>query len=194
MAVRVLIIDARAKRASALEQALTEAGFDVIRTATEQDDLHRLMEQLTPDAVLVDNGLPSRDIIEHLGHVSRRFPRPMIMFSQHQDPGLTRQAAKAGVSAYVVEGVVPSLVKSLIEVAIENFDTHQKLRHELTRTRETLTQRRVIDRAKTALMEQYGVNEETAYAQLRKLAMDQRATVFEMSRDLLDSLTAGDKS
>lgn len=188
MSVRVLIVDARSERSHTLERALVEAGFEVLMITDEYCDLHGLVERLEPDAVLIDTRLPSRDVLEHLGHINRRYPRPMIVFSREADSALTRQAARAGVSAYVVEGLVPSLVRSLIDVAIESFETHRQLKHELNRARETLNQRRTIDRAKTALMERYGVSEAIAYGQLRKLAMDRRTTVFELAGELLEQL------
>ncbi|MGJ8526705.1 putative transcriptional regulatory protein pdtaR [Halomonadaceae bacterium LMG 33818] len=188
MSVRVLIVDARSKRSHALKSALEESGFEVLMVADESADLHVLIKRLEPDAVLIDTGLPSRDILEHLSQINRRYPRPMIMFSQDSDTQLTRDALRAGVSAYVVEGVVPSLVRSLVEVAIENFDAHHQLRQELTRTRESLAQRRTIDRAKTSLMERYGIDEQTAYSQMRKLAMDRRSSVADIAQQLLERL------
>lgn len=185
MAVRVLIVDAKRDRSQQLEAALREAGFDVLMTVDEGDDLYERVEALEPDAVIVDAALPSRDTLEHMGQIGRRYPKPMIMFAENELPDMTRNAARAGVSAYVVDGVAPSLIRSLVDVAISHFRTHHALRSELTRTQQTLEQRKAIDRAKCLIMERQGLGEAAAYERLRKMAMDRRMSLFEIARELL---------
>ncbi|GAB2781712.1 ANTAR domain-containing response regulator [Halomonas shantousis] len=185
--VRVLIVDTRDERSRALEQALIDAGFDVITTVDEQEDLYAIMERLQPDAVIVDAALPSRDTLEHLGQIGRRYPKPMIMLAEEETPDLTQQAARAGVSAYVVDNVGPALVRSMLNVAISSFETHRALKGELSRTQETLAQRRAIDRAKARVMEMHGLGEEAAYQYLRTTAMNRRMTIHELAQELLST-------
>lgn len=185
MAIRVLIVDTKDERSRALDQALFEAGFDVLTTVGEQEDLYATMEQLQPDAVIVDAALPSRDTLEHLGHLGRRYPKPMIMLAEEETPDLTQQATRAGVSAYVVDNISPALLRSMLNVAISSFEAHRVLKSELTRTQETLAQRRNIDRAKARLMEQRGISEDAAYQSLRTTAMNRRMTIHELAQELL---------
>lgn len=185
MTIRVLIVDAKTERSQALDQALVEAGFDVMTTVDEREDLYAVMERLQPDAVIVDAELPSRDTLEHLGQLGRRFPKPMIMLAEEETPELTQQAAQAGVSAYVVDSVMPALVRSMINVAVTSFEAHRALKGELTRTQESLAQRRAIDRAKALIMETRSCGEEAAYQHLRTTAMNRRMTIHELARELL---------
>ncbi len=185
MAVRVLIVDAKPARSQRLEAALREAGFDVLMTVDEQDDLSARVEQLEPDAVIVDAELPSRDTLENLGQVGRHYPRPMIMMAQNEAPDMTREAARAGVSTYVVDGVAPSVMRSLVDMAIEHFQAHRQLKCELDRTQRTLAERKAIDRAKCVVMERHGVGEQAAYRRLRKMAMDQRMSLSDLAHELL---------
>ncbi|RKR06606.1 response regulator receiver and ANTAR domain protein [Kushneria sinocarnis] len=187
MSARVLIVDARSERSQALEQALREAGFDVVMTIGEQEDLYAAVEQLEPDAVLIDAASPSRDSLEHLGQLGKRYPRPMIMLTSQDSPELTRDAARAGVSAYVVESLMPPLMRSMIDVAIASFEQHNALREELTRTRRSMTERKAVDRAKTLLMERRRLSENNAYQYLRKLAMDRRMNMSELAEELINA-------
>ncbi|GGY01012.1 response regulator [Litchfieldella qijiaojingensis] len=185
MTIRVLIVDAKPERSQVLEKALVEAGFDVLATVDEQQDLHAVVERLQPDAVIIDAALPSRDTLEHVGQLGRRYPKPMIMLAEEETPDLTRQAAKAGVSAYVVDHVKPALMRSMVNVAITSFESHRALKGELTRTQETLAQRRSIDRAKALIMEMRGIGEEVAYQYLRSTAMNRRMTIHELAQEML---------
>ncbi|GHA97147.1 ANTAR domain-containing response regulator [Modicisalibacter luteus] len=185
MAIRVLIVDTKNERSQALEQALAEAGFDVVSTVDEQDDLYVTMEELQPDAVIVDAALPSRDTLEHLGQLGRRYPKPMIMLAEEETPDLTQQATRAGVSAYVVDSISPALVRSMLNVSISSFESFRALKGELSRTQETLSQRRAIDRAKAMIMEMHGLGEDAAYQYMRKTAMNRRMTIHELAQELL---------
>ncbi|WP_163144628.1 response regulator, partial [Arhodomonas sp. KWT] len=71
MAARILLIDTKDRRSRALEQALTDAGFEVVASVDERDDLYARMTELAPDAVIVDAELPSRDTLEHLAQLGR---------------------------------------------------------------------------------------------------------------------------
>ncbi|MDW5377541.1 ANTAR domain-containing protein [Halomonas sp. HP20-15] len=185
MTLRVLIVNARAERARALDPGLVEAGFDVVATVDESEDLYTAMDRLQPDAVVVDAALPSRNTLEHLGQLGRRFPKPMIMLAEEETPELARQAAREGISAYVVDSVMPALVRSMINVAVASFEAHRALKGELTRTQESLAQRRAIDRAKTLLMENRSCGEDAAYQHLRTTAMNRRMTIHELAQELI---------
>lgn len=193
MTARVLIVDTRPARSHRLEQALTDAGFEVVMTVGRDDQLHDVLDRLQPDAVIIDAELPGRDTLEYLGHLGRRYPRPIIMLTDQEPPELTRQAAEAGVSAYVVDTVQPALVRSMINVAISSFEQHSALKNELNRTRETMQQRRLVDRAKTLIMERRSMSEREAYQYLRKLAMDRRMSMHELAHDVLAILERGDR-
>lgn len=185
MAVRVLIVDAQPSRSERLEAALREAGFDVLATVDEHDDLSARVEEQEPDAVIADARLPSRDTLEDLGQLGRRYPRPMIMMAQREAPEMTREAARLGVSAYVVDGIAPAVMRSLVDMAIEHCQAHRQLRSELSRTQQALEERKAIDRAKCLVMERHGVGEQSAYRRLRKMAMDRRVSLSDLAHELL---------
>lgn len=183
--IRVLLVDARSMRAATLRAALGEAGFEVVGVVPDTDDLYRAVEEFKPDAVIVDADSPSRDTLEHLASLERQYPKPLLMLSARDDRKTLIAAADAGVSAYVVEGFSPALVRSLVDVAIRQFRSVAALKDELTEVRESMEGRKVIDRAKCLLMEQGGLSEKDAYAMLRKSAMDKGMPLVEVARAVL---------
>jgi response regulator NasT len=50
---------------------------------------------------------------------------------------------------------------------------------------EELAERKLIERAKGLLMKAHGLDEESAYALLRKTAMDRKLKLVEVARELL---------
>lgn len=185
MTVRVLIVDTKPDRSGRLEPALRAAGFIVLAVVSEDANLDDQVRQLQPDAIIIDSDCPTRDTLEHLAAINQRYPRPMVMFAEQGDTALTHAAAHAGVSAYIVEGISATLARSLIEVSILHFQGHSALQAELEKTRQTLDERQVLDRAKCQLMDLHGLTELEAYTCMRRAAMNRGQRLPDLARALL---------
>ncbi len=183
--LRVLLIDENRGRAALLEQALSDAGYQVIARVITSDNLAHQVRQHQPDVIIVDLESPDRDTLEHMHSISRDQPRPIVMFAEDQERESIHKAIKAGVSAYIVDGLSANRVKPVMEVAIARFREYQALRDELTKTKITLEERKLIDRAKGLLMQRQGMDEEGAYQALRKIAMDRSQKLVEVARNVI---------
>ncbi|MFA5941707.1 MAG: ANTAR domain-containing protein [Sinimarinibacterium sp.] len=183
--VRVMLVDDDRCRLQRLQTALADAGHDVVLHLSNTDDLLRAIERYQPDVILIDTEAPGRDTLESLNQISQERPRPIVLFSDNGDPETIRRAIKAGVSAYVVDGLVASRLKSLIEVAIAQFEQHQSLKREVDDAKAKLTDRNDIDRAKLVLMQRSKLSESQAYDRLRRLAMDQKLKLGDVARAVL---------
>lgn len=183
--MRVMLVDDSQSRLSLLTEALAADGHEVVARLGADDDLHDAVKRLAPDIVLIDVDAPSRDTLESLSQINRDLPRPVVLFAGHSDAETTRRALRAGVSAYVVDGLAPSRLRSVIEVAIARFHEHRALVAELEDAKSRLADRRDIDRAKGILMTRRNLSEEQAYEQLRKLAMDRNIRIGEAARALI---------
>ena len=117
---------------------------------------------------------------------ARDAPRPIVMFTNDDDTSHLRHALAAGVSAYIVAGLAPERIRPILDVAMARFEHEQGLRKALADARNELSERRLIDRAKTLLMQRQQLSEQAAYEKLRKTAMDQSLRLAEVARRLLD--------
>ena len=170
-----------------MQNALRESGFVILAVIREDADLYASMKNLQPDAIIVDAESPSRDTLEHLSVLSQAFPKPMIMMSDSGNTALTREAANAGISAYVVEGLSPAAVRSLVDVAIMHFHSHDQLNRQLSKTQQSLDERRLIDRAKCLLMERHGFSEKRAYGLMRRMAMSRSQRLGDFAKAILSA-------
>lgn len=112
-------------------------------------------------------------------------PRPVIMFSDEDDTATIEKAMRAGVSAYVVDGLNPSRLKSIMDVAVARFREYQALRQELEKTRNQLADRKTIDEAKSLLIKHKQLSEEEAYHAIRKMAMDKGQRMVDVARNII---------
>ena len=95
------------------------------------------------------------------------------------------QAVRAGVAAYIVDGLAPGRVRSILDVAMSRFALMQQLRGDLAKVKADLESRKTVDRAKGLLMKERGLDEDAAYRLLRKLAMDKGRPIGAIAADLL---------
>jgi two-component system, response regulator / RNA-binding antiterminator len=181
----VLVIDESQNRAAEICAGLAVAGYQVAALVPDTLDLSDQVQRLRPDVILIETESPSRDTLEHLAAIGRDMPRPVLMFAKDSDSRIIREAMRAGVSAYVVDGLKADRVQPLVEVAMARFEEYRELKRERDEATRKLSDRITIDRAKGVLMKARGLDEDAAYNALRKLAMERGQPLFDVASDVL---------
>jgi response regulator NasT len=184
-AVRVMIVDGDGERSRNLRGALTLAGYHVVAELRESIDLPDAVSGLKPEIVIVAADSPSRDTLEHINVTTQNAPRPVVMFTQDGASDSIRAAVRAGVSAYVVDGLAPERIRSILEVARARFEAHQEMARKLADTERQLAERKSVEKAKGLLMQRRGLSEEQAHKELRNLAMQTGKTLGEVAETLI---------
>ena len=182
----VLVIDESRTRAGEICAGLALAGFQVAAILAGSENLTAEVEKLQPDVILIDTDSPSRDTLEHLATMNKDMPRPVVIFTQEDGKSAIRDAVKAGVSAYVVDGLDAKRIKPIMDVAQARFEESQALRRELEEASKKLSDRKLLDQAKGVLMKARGLDEDAAYHAIRKLAMERGQTMATVARDVID--------
>ena len=185
MDLRVLIIDSSLERAAILEQALSDANYAVVGRFTSSAGLPARVTELQPDIIIIDIESPDRDTLENMRHITRDNPKPIVVFAERGDSEIIQSAIRAGVSAYVVDGLSRHRVKPVMDVAIARFREFQALQSELAEVKTKLADRTYVDKAKGLLIEKYQMTEEQAYAALRKMAMNRNQRIAEAARNVI---------
>jgi response regulator NasT len=185
--MRVLVVDESPERAEVLREGLELAGHEVTATLTSPLALLKTIDEMAPDVIVIDTESPSRDVLEHLVIMSQHTPRPVVMFASDDAPETIRAATRAGVSAYVVDGLDRDRIKSIVAAAVARFDQYQTLRGELAEANLKLVERKLVERAKGLLMKSRGMDEDAAFQVLRKAAMDRNLKIAEVAQQLIDA-------
>jgi response regulator NasT len=183
----------QAERSRSLRIGLLESDFNLVASLPADVFLTERLAQLQPDLIIVDAESDARDALEHVVMATRDARRPIVMFTNDHDTNNARAAVAAGVTAYIVAGLQPERIRPILDVALARFEQEQALRQELADTRTELNElstalqdRKVIDRAKTLLMQRQQLSEDVAYAKLRKTAMDKNLKIVEVAQRMLD--------
>lgn len=175
--LRIILFDENPDRSSDLRTALERLGHAIVAEIADARQLYDGVRRLAPDAVIIDTDSPTRDTLEHLCLITESCPRPIIMFTQDTKRESIRSAVRAGVTAYIVDGLAAERIEPIIETAVARFEMFQSLQDELARTRTKLSERKLVERAKGLLMKEKNISEEEAYRLLRSLAMDRSTSI-----------------
>jgi response regulator NasT len=187
LTLKIMIVDESPVRAAIIEEGLREAGFsDVVRVA-ETGNLLARIDAIEPDAILIDLENPSRDVLEQMFQVSRVVKRPVAMFVDQSDTASIQASVDAGVSAYIVGGLVKDRIKHVLDLSISRFNAFSRLQTELDLARTALEDRKVIDRAKGIVMKMKNLNEDDAFSLLRSTAMREKKKIVDIAQSILSA-------
>ncbi|MEL6665265.1 MAG: ANTAR domain-containing protein [Pseudomonadota bacterium] len=180
----VLLIASATEISDSLRSSLQES----YRLQIIPEDAMVSMTQASLDAtdivLFVKASLDNNDL-ERISSMLTAIPMPFLVFVDSDPNSIARPAIRAGVTSFVVDGLVAARVPTLIEVTMERFKLSESLRNELLKSQEELAARKVIERAKGLLMEKKQLSEQEAYRALRELAMRQSKSIKDVAETLL---------
>jgi response regulator NasT len=183
--LKIVIVDESPVRSAIIEEGLREAGFTQVTRIDEMTNLLARIYAIDPDVIIIDLENPSRDVLEQMFQVSRIVKRPIAMFVDQSDAASIQASVDAGVSAYIVGGLMKERVTNILDLCISRFNAFAKLQAELEQAKNMLEDRKVIDRAKGILMKAKNLTEEEAYALLRKTAMNEKKKIAEIAQSVI---------
>jgi len=186
MKLKILMVNDDVKRAALIEGALRQASYDISSHLKTSDDLLEKVESDNPDAIVIDIEIPKQEYLDQIKAVNEKFPKPVVMFAESSGGSDTIETVvKAGVHAYIVDGLEGKRVQAIVETAVIRFKEYQSLRKELIETKATLEERKKIERAKGLLMEKHNMKEQEAFQTLRKMAMDQNKKMGDVAENII---------
>ena len=107
------------------------------------------------------------------------------MFVEKGDGAVAKEAVRAGVSGYIVDGLSQDRVQPVLEIAIERFRMFDALWKDLEKSKADLEARKSIERAKGILMQRRQISENDAYVAMRNMAMKQGKPLKEIADNIL---------
>lgn len=170
------------------KQQLAALGFDVAwcPLAIPTRDLGGVVATAAPRVIVVICSKVTETILVRLRHIMAHCCAPLLVFTADDDSRMIDEALRAGVASYVVDpdGAADRL-PAIMRVADARCRLEQQRRFDLMQARQSLQERKTIDRAKGILMDRKGLSEFDAYQLLRKSAMNNNEKIVDVARRVL---------
>jgi len=182
--LRILIAGRKSEAREALQEVLARLKHQVfcVDTGRQLVDLCRALE---PHLLVTEVHLADTDGLEAAAEANRHRPIPVIVVADHHQDDFLARAQMDHLAGYFVKPVKQADLEVAIRLAVSHFEQFQALRKEVAKLRQTLDERKVIERAKGVLMRRVGVGEEEAYRRLRKRASDKNEKLAEVAYAVL---------
>jgi response regulator NasT len=168
-----------------LKRQLTRLGHQVV-TAETGKGLIELCRASPPDLVVTDIRMPDLDGIEASVELNKVWETPVVLVSAyHGEELLARVGRVDHVLAYLVKPVKEEDVRAAVHLALSRFRQYQEVRKEAESLRQELEDRKLVERAKEAVMRRLGLDEWEAFRRLKRLASTGNCKVVEVAREVL---------
>ncbi len=171
-----------------LKQTLEQMGHQVIGEAATGNDMVRTVLALEPEVVVFDIHLPQQTGLSALRQIYQERIVAAVAITADRDQDLVRQALEEHVLAYLVKPVEAHQLAPALLIAWARFEELRELTTENASLRQTLQNRKIIERAKGALMKRYRWSEAEAFRRLQRGAMNRRTTMIQLAQAVLNGL------
>lgn len=183
--LRVLIADDEPIIRLDLKNMLETLGYEVVAEAGDGISAVEAARVLKPDVAILDIKMPGMDGIDAANILNSEKIAPVVLLTAFSDMDLINRAKEAGVFAYLVKPFRESDLRPAIEIAISRYKEFLALEEEVSELEDKLETRKLIERAKGILMDQYGLKEQEAFRRIQLQSMNTRKSMKEIAEAII---------
>ncbi|WP_028552839.1 ANTAR domain-containing response regulator [Paenibacillus sp. UNC451MF] len=168
-----------------IREMLEEEGYTVAGEAKNGEEAVALVARLKPDLVIMDVKMPVMNGIKATQIIRRMQDTSVLLLTAYSQKELVKDARSAGVAAYLVKPVSEEDLIPAVEIALSQKERIDGLKKDLEELKQSLEDRKRIEKVKGMLMKAYALEEEEAYRRLREASMASRITLGKLAEQLL---------
>jgi len=183
---RVVIAEDEAIIRLDLHETLVAQGYDVVGEAGRGDEAVDLVRALRPDLVILDVKMPGLDGLSAARLIAAERLAAVLVLTAFSQRELVTEARDAGALAYLVKPFQEKDLVPAIEVALARHAELVALERSVDDLQERLAARKLTDRAKGRLMDDHGLDEQTAWRFIQTSAMNGRSSIAAIAQRILD--------
>ncbi|MDO7485041.1 response regulator [Peribacillus frigoritolerans] len=187
MVKRILVVEDESIVLLDITIMLKDAGFDVVGHARNGEKAIELAHALQPDLVLMDIKMPKMNGLKASDVISNTFQIPVLLLTAFSQREYIDEAKRANIVGYLVKPITEANLIPAVEIALLQAANTKKYQERNAQLDETLTNRKVIEKAKGIIMKRKNVTEEIAYNKLRRLSMDKQLSMETVARRIIEN-------
>lgn len=169
-----------------IREMLEEGGYLVAGEAKNGEEAVELIARLKPDLAIMDmkmpvmNGIKASQIIRKLQQDTS-----ILLLTAYSQKELVKDAREAGVAAFLVKPVSEEDLLPAVEIALSQKEKMDSLKQDIKQLKQSIEERKVIEKAKGIVMQAYFLNEEEAYKKMREASMIARIPLSKLAASII---------
>ena len=180
--LRILVADDDDSARTTLVHLCQSLGHHVVGEAANGQEAIDLADQGLPDLALLDIRMPEVSGLEAARVITHRWSVPVIIITGHSDESLIREAAETGALNYILKPLTRERLAAAIAVGLARSSELRGLRQEVVELKQSLEDRKLIERAKGILMRDMNVGEQEAFFWLKRTSSHRNARLGDIAR------------
>jgi response regulator NasT len=162
--------------------------YQVLGEAATAADMIRLALTQEPDVILFDVRLRDGSGLEALRQVYQERPIAAVAVVEDREQDTVRRVMGDYHLAYLLKPVEPHQLEPAVLAAWARWNVCRQLQDENNTLKQTLQNRKVIERAKGVLMKRLRCSEDVAFRRLQRGAMNRRTTMVCLAQAVLNGV------
>ena len=185
--LRIIVADDEPLLVEGLSVYLEDLGHCVVATAATGSELVERSLEIQPDLVITDIKMPDMDGLEAVKKICNSYRVPVVIVSAYHDEEFIRRASEQCIMSYLVKPIDEQTLKASLSMAMRRFAEFQALMVENENLKQTLENRKIIERAKGILMQRSSLSEQDAFTRLQDLASTKHQKMIEIARMIIEA-------
>lgn len=183
--LRIVIADDEPIIRLDLKEMLESVGYDVVAEVGDGAKAVEAARTLAPDIVILDIKMPNMDGIDAAKIINDEKIAPVILLTAYSQLDLVTRAKEAGVFSYLVKPFKQADLLPGIEIALSRWEEFQELEKSAQDLEDKLETRKVVERAKGILIDQFGLKEQEAFRRIQVQSMNTRKSMREIAEAII---------
>jgi AmiR/NasT family two-component response regulator len=183
--LRIIVADDEPDMRLFLREVLPHLGHQVVAEAATGRELLERCRSLHPDLVITDIKMPDMDGLSAAAEVNRTGSVPVILITAHHEAEILDRVGADYIMAYLAKPVKPIELEAAVRLAMVRFAHAQAIAREAADLRQALEDRKLIERAKGAVMRRLRLEEDEAFRCMRKLASDHNQKLAQLANQIV---------
>jgi two-component system, response regulator PdtaR len=185
--LRVLIAEDDPVIALALVERIRSLGHEPIGPVADGEQAVAEAVATRPDLYLFDIEMPGLDGLAAVAELAARgLGRPVVVITGIDDRGLIERSIATGAGAYLTKPLDTRELEAAISLAAARYAELQGLQAEVAQTKQTLEERKIVERAKGLLMKALGLAEPDAFRRLQLAARERNLRLVDVARTIVE--------
>lgn len=168
-----------------IKNALQSNGHYVVCEENDGPSLLRKIRSIIPDFVIVGYNISGMKGPEIARIIQGDGIAPVLLIAESSQDIFTREMGDE-YFPYLIKPVSESQLLFTVEFVYNNYKKMMDLKNEVSRLKEMLETRKLVERAKGILIDKYNMKEKDAFRYIQKRSMDECKPVQEIARRIIE--------
>jgi len=182
---RILLAVAKPAQRREVRTILQKEGYDIVGETDDSTEALRMIRTMRLDLVILESDLKGISGLELARIVEEDRLAPILLLVPYWQRQAVEAAYETWIFAFATKPINEATLLPAVETAIMNFEKWVKMDREIEKLKNTIAARKLIERAKGILMDEYGLSENDAYKRIRRQSMNKCIPMAEVAKAII---------